>query len=369
MKRIARFVPVPIVGGVGVSVLTYFRLLDHAKYPTDFFVQSALPSEIVREIESAGGRVVVLPPFSRPLSYLMRTVSELRNGHYDVVHSHMNTLSAFPLLAALIVRVPIRIAQAHATSSWREPLRHFSKLILRPLTKLLATRYAACSENAGRWQFGEKALRTGRVLIIHTAIDLDRFAFDAAKRVAIRTKLGFTDGEPVVGHVGRMCSVKNQLRLLSIFAQVKRHLPAARLLLVGGGAMLESVKAQANVLGLGESVVFAGETNGAADYYHAMDVFAFPSLYEGLGRSLIEAQTNGVRSVASTAVPSEAKVTNLVEFVPLELSDAFWAERLVAALRSPRGDCGSALQVAAAGYDVRQEVHRHAALYDLADKC
>lgn len=368
MKRIARFVPVPIVGGVGVSVMAYFRLLDHAQYPTDFFVQEALPRDLEDEICAAGGRVIVLPPFSHPFRYLRQTIAALRAGRYDVVHSHMNTLGAFPLFAAWRAGVPVRIAQAHATSSWREPLRHLSKLILRPLTNLLATRYAACSENAARWQFGEAALRAGRVLIIHTAIDLDRFAFDAAKRVAMRKQLEFTDGEPVIGHVGRMCSVKNQLRLLSIFVQVRERLPAARLLLVGGGAMLESVKAKADALGLGESVVFAGETNGAADYYQAMDVFAFPSLYEGLGRSLIEAQTNGVRSVASTAVPPEAKVTELVEFVSLESSDAFWAERLVAALHAPRGDHDSLSRVAAAGYDVQQEVNRHAALYDSADK-
>lgn len=366
MTRVARFVPVPFVGGVGVSVMAYWRLMDHAEFPADFFVREPLPEPLVREIESEGGRVFVVPGFSRPLAFLRTTVRLLKEGRYGIVHANMSTLSAFPLLAAKLAGVPVRIAHSHTTSTFREPVRHLAKLALRPLANVLATRYAACSENAARWQFGASRVKAGRVCVLHTAVDMRRFAFAAGERARLRRELGYGPDDIVVGLVGRLVTQKNPVRTVRILGSFARIRPSARLLVVGDGPLSDAMRTEADRLGLRGRVTFVGRKTDPSPYYNAMDVFAFPSLYEGLGRVLVEAQINGLRGVASDAVPQEAKVSELVEFVPLAASDDEWAAAFGRAADAGRTAQDMRPTVADAGYDITREARRNADFYRAA---
>jgi glycosyltransferase involved in cell wall biosynthesis len=164
------------------------------------------------------------------------------------------------------------------------------------------------------------------VYLMRNAIDLEKFTFSGEKRNAIREALGIGRDALVLGHVGRFAKEKNHSFLLDVFSRLRKLQPEARLLLLGDGELFEAVKAEAARAGLADGVIFAGRQADVGAYMSAMDVFVMPSLFEGLGIVLIEAQANGLPCVASDQVPLETKASELIEYLPLRGDVDRWVE-------------------------------------------
>lgn len=261
-------------------------------------------------------------------SYIKNLKKIFKENDYKVVHSHVNALSVFPLYAAKKVGVKIRIAHSHSTSSKKEHGRNFIKNILRLFSKKYATHYFACSELAGRWLFGDKTFDKGLVTVINNAIELEKYKFNADIRNKLRVQYGLTN-QFVIGHIGRFMSQKNHTFLIDIFNEVQKRRSDAKLILIGDGPLYNEIAEKVEQLGLTDKVVFTGVRSDAGEYYNAMDVFVLPSLYEGFGIVLIEAQANGLPCVASTEVPEEVNIANQVDFLELSDSVESWASHIV----------------------------------------
>ena len=189
------------------------------------------------------------------------------------------------------------------------------KQALRPFSKKYATDYFACSELAGRWLFGDKTFEQGKVTIINNAIDLDKFKYDEKVRKEKRKELNINDDTLVVGHIGRFVAQKNHTFLIDIFSELHKKEKNSILLLIGQGPLIGEIKQKVETLGISDSVKFLGQRDDVNELYNAMDLFLFPSLYEGLGMVLIEAQANGLPCIASTEVPKNARVSKKISFV------------------------------------------------------
>ena len=307
--RVAQIIGVASNGGVESIVMNYYKNIDRSKVQFDFLVESE--SQIInkKEIESMGGRVIFIPSYKSLFKYNRALKRIFKENKYDIIHSNMNTLSVFPLRVAKKCGAKIRIAHSHSTSNRKEKLRNFLKNILRKFSKIYATHYFACSEEAGRYQFGDKAYNDGKVAIINNAIDFEKFKYNETIRKNIRKEYG-VENNLVIGHVGRFVSVKNHSFLIDVFSQICKKEPSSCLLLVGEGPLQSEIVEKVESLGLKDKVIFAGSSCNVAALYNAMDVFAFPSLYEGLGMALIEAQINGTKCVYSQAIPKEAIISD-----------------------------------------------------------
>ena len=228
--------------------------------------------------------------------------------------------------------------------------------ILHKLNKSQVTRYAtdfwACSRLAGEFFYSARVVDGPRYREINNAIDPIPFLYDPAMRQSARQELGLEDAF-VVGHVGRLHFQKNQSFLLDVFKELYTRRPDARLLLVGQGEDEAMLREKVHRLGLEESVRFLGVRGDVPRLMQAMDVFAFPSVFEGLGIVLVEAQAAGLGCVTSTEVPAIAKVTELLSFLPLSASPALWAQAVEQAA-CPRTDRRQ--EIADAGYDIHQQV-------------
>ena len=188
-----------------------------------------------------------------------------------------------------------------------------------------ANNYFACSEEAGEWLFGKKIINNNQLKIFKNAINCTEFKFNEDKRKWMRKELGL-ENKLVIGHVGRFNPQKNHKFLIDIFNEVYKKNKESVLLLVGEGDLLEEMKKYVNKLQLEEAVKFLGLRSDIADLMQSMDVFLFPSKYEGLGVVLIEAQAAGLRCLTSKGTPKEADVTDTVEFLSLEKSAKEWAK-------------------------------------------
>lgn len=223
---------------------------------------------------------------------------------------------------------------------------YFKKRMMPYLTHLFM-----CGEESGKWLYGDK--NKSRFIMLNNAIDAAVYSFDASKREEMRRQLGLT-GELVIGHVGRFNPQKNHAFLLDIFAALLKKEPNAVLLLVGGGADMPKIQAKVQELGIAERVRFLGVRSDVADLMQAMDVFVFPSLYEGLPVTMVEAQASGLPCIISDKVPPECILTEgLVNIMPLSASPEAWAEKILTMRAVPRTDLRE--EIAAHGFDITTE--------------
>ena len=219
---------------------------------------------------------------------------------------------------------------------------------MRALILSCSTDLVGCGIQAGKRLFGEKAWEKRGNLILN-GIDVAGFVYDAEKRAAIRAKLGLGD-RFVLGHAGHLAEVKNQSFLLDLMPEVLKRRPDAMLLLLGEGGDRPMLEQKIRDMALQNHVIMTGNVTNVADYLSAMDVFVFPSIYEGVPVSMVEAQTAGLPCCISTNVPRETAITGLVEFISLEQNPEFWAERIRQRAEDPRRDMTR--EIEQAGFDV-----------------
>lgn len=328
--RVLRIIGECKTGGTETIALNYYKNLNHNAISMDFlFYGDSLPrfDEALRE---NGDCVINVVDYTQNLIGSIKGIrAAVKKGNYDIVHAQLNALNFFPLLGAYLGGAKIRIAASHSTANLKyEFKKSIVKCLIRPTSGLLATNYAACSEYAGKWCFGKRALESGQIKIIHNAIDLDKFVYSDCTRKKVRDENGWSN-KFVIGHAGRFTEQKNHKFMLNIFLEVKKKCPNAMLVFVGDGHLMEAIQEKAKEMGIIDSVQFLGVRFDVNELLQGMDVFLFPSLYEGLGNVITEAQAVGLRCVVSDAVPREVKLTELVDYVPLSENPDVWAEPIM----------------------------------------
>lgn len=326
--RIAQIVGKWLGGGVEAVVMNYYRHIDRTKIQFDFICDNDSTNIPYKEIEELGGKVILIPPYQKVFKYHKELKKVLKDGNYKIVHSHINTLSVFSLFAAKCADVPVRIAHSHSTTNKKEWKKNIVKIILRPFTKLVATDYMACTEHAGRWMFGNKNFANDKIYILNNAIDLDKFKYNEKIRSKIRKDLNISKDTVVIGHIGRFVAQKNHTQLIDIFNDYHKKNNNSILMLIGQGPLMEEIKEKVNNLGLNDCVIFLGQKDNVNEYYNAMDLFLFPSLYEGLGMVVIEAQVNGLPCIVSDEVPKIAKISDNIKFISIKDSGLRWVSIL-----------------------------------------
>ena len=355
--RVAQVVGPVVLGGVDTMVMNYYRRIDRSKVQFDFIMDGYYDTPIDAEIKALGGGVYKVEPYADNMLKSMRQYYRIfKENRYPIVHSHMNTLSVFPLFEAWRAGVPIRIAHSHSTAARSEGKKTMMKYALRPFAKIFPTHTCACSEYAGRWLFGDRLFDAGKVHLVKNAIDLDRFRFNPETRERVRAELGIGD-KFAVGHVGRFMYQKNHDFLIDIFCEIHRRKPNSVLLLIGEGPLKEQIRQKADGLGLSDSVCFMGLRRDVPELYQAMDALMLPSFYEGLPVVGVEAQAAGLPCLVSDTVTREIKVTPLVEFFSLSRPAEEWADKTLSfAGRFQRVETGAKMKDA--GFEVQTEAKR-----------
>ncbi|NLZ94390.1 MAG: glycosyltransferase family 1 protein [Bacteroidales bacterium] len=351
--RVAHIIGKWVGGGVESVVMNYYRHIDRTKIQFDFICDDDSTNIPYEEIDSLGGRVILIPPYQKIFKYHKVLKKVLKERKYKIVHSHINTLSVFSLCAAKSAGVPVRIAHSHSTSNKSEYLKNGLKFVLKPFSKLFATHYMACTEDAGRWLFGDREFELGNVFILNNAIDVEKFEYNKELRDLKRKELSIDDETFVIGHIGRFVEQKNHRFLIDVFYKFHGEYPNSVLLLVGQGPLVQEIKEKVNSLKLNDAVQFLGQRNDVSELYQAFDLFLFPSLYEGLGMVMIEAQCSGLPCVASDEVPKASKINDNVEYVSLKQNKDYWLKVVKENLSKKRSfDIN---QIEKAGYSIRSE--------------
>jgi glycosyltransferase involved in cell wall biosynthesis len=325
MIRICQVVGNMNGGGVESVIMNYYRHVDRDKVQFDFIVTENSALVPRREMESLGGRVFIVPPYTDLLRF-QRACYALFSEHreWKIVHAHMNALNVFPLREAKHAGVPVRISHSHSTSGSGEVVKNIAKFLLKPMANIYPTERFACGEYAGQWLFGYKYPFT----IMRNAIDLQKFAFSSEKRSLAREEFGVDERTFVVGHLGRFMEQKNHAFLLDVFASLLSMKPNSLLVLAGTGPLLDAMKKKAVNLGISDQVLFLGQRDDADVLYCGFDALCMPSLYEGLPVVGVEAQVSGLPFLISDQVTDEVIITSRSEKLQLDSEPKKWAKRL-----------------------------------------
>lgn len=318
-------------GGVANFVMNTYRRIDREKIQYDFAITGGEKSLLDEEAEVLGARLFY---FDTGKSLTDNLKDVLKNkGAFAVVHSHVFFYSGLVIREAKRCGVPVRIAHAHNAHTGESTSlpRKAYEAGMRHLMRSGATIMMGCSEKACRYVFGENCMSDSRTLVMPDGIDCERFAFDENMRKKVRAEYGLGDSF-VVGHVGHFNPAKNHEKILSAFASFVKQREDSRLFLVGDGELENDVRLKSEELGLTDKVVFAGAHRDVENMYQAMDVFLFPSKYEGFGMAMIEAQASGLACVASDVVPEDTNADGRAVYLSLDETDDVWADALRAAV-------------------------------------
>ena len=350
------------LGGAESRTMDLYRSTDRQKMQFDFLVHSSEKEHFDEEIEALGGRIYRVPRFKvyNWFSY-KRALKRFFAQHHEfrAVHGHMTSTAAIYLPIAKKAGIPIVIGHARSAGVAGGLKGLLTKWLRRPL-KHRADYCLACSKEAGEAVYGKKWVDAGRVEVVPNAVDAAKYAYDENVRNEMRRELGLSD-KLVIGHVGSFREAKNHVFLIQIFAEIYKKRKDAVLLLLGDGALRETIEKQVSEAGLTQAVRFLDNQAKVSPYYQAMDYLVFPSLYEGLPGTVIEAQAAGLRVLVSDEVTKEAGVTELAEFFSLHRAASEWAAHVVENCEYERKSRLSDIQKA--GFDISAQVARYEEIY------
>ena len=359
-------------GGVETWLMHVLRHIDRERFAMDFLVHASAPGQYDAEAQRLGSQILHCPAPRRPWRYARRFRMLLQeHGPYDVVHSHVYHYSGLVLRLAQQAGVPRRIAHSHTAQDAGggqtiSPLRELYWRLARQWIHRYATRGLACSRDAARSLFGNAWQSDPRWQTLPYGVDFEPFE-QPVDRPAVRGEVGIPDDALVVGHVGTFSAVKNHAFFIQVAEQIRQRRDDAWFLLVGDGPLRGEIESEVARRGLADRFVFAGSRDDVPRVLRgAMDAFLFPSLYEGLGLVLVEAQAAGLPAVYSDRVPAEAAVVEEL-LCPLSLSQpaSEWAERLLGLLdaRSDKYRQAALERLKQSDFDMAQCIDRLEKLY------
>lgn len=353
MIRVLHVIGAMKSGGAEAMIMNLYRHIDRNQVQFDFVVHTEEKCFYDKEITKLGGRIYRTERFNiiNWLSY-RKFWNDFFCEHeeYKIVHGHINSSAAIYLSIAK-EHGRIAIVHSHSIKNTEKSLRAYAfRIFIYPI-RYIADYFLACSEKAGETRFGKHVIESENYKVFKNGIDVKLFCFQMEIRKVIREEYGIPEEKLIIGHVGRFTFAKNHKFLLEVFKKVNEIYSDAELWLIGTGELEEKIRTQVQNMGMGKKVRFIGETSRVSEYLQAMDIFVFPSFYEGLGIAVVEAQAAGLPCIISDVIPNEADMgCRLVKRLSLEDSAEDWADAIMAKRGLVRMDTTGYLRKA--GFDI-----------------
>lgn len=357
------------LGGAESRIMDLYRHMDRSRVQFDFLVHTDEEGHFEKEILRLGGRIFRVPRFQLYNYFSYRKAMEdfFKEHHeFKAVQGHMTSTAAIYLPIAKKAGISVTIAHARSAGVDKGLKGKLTGWMRRNLSQK-ADYLFTCSRLAGISVFGEKAVREGKTVFIPNAIDCQAFAYNEEKRAKMRRELGIED-KYVIGHVGRFHYAKNHEYLLKVFAALcgKGETESEYvLLLLGEGSGMEGVKQLAGELGIAQKVYFLGNHSNIYDYYQAMDYFVYPSRFEGLPGTVVEAQASGLKVLMSDTICEEVAVTGLVHTMSISGEPSMWADYLKDTGVYER--VSHVEEMKKAGFDVGAQAEKMTAFYETGE--
>lgn len=357
--QIFHFIPGFKFGGIESRTLELYSHIDKEKYQFNIVTFAKTDSLHLPQITDNGGKIISVSPISiRTLYRHYKDIKNVfKNNQIDVAHCYSPQSGLAFLQIAKKFGVKCRILHAR-TSSFEGGKNTLVKSVVKKLEVKKANVRLAVSKKAGNWLFGKKDFE-----VIPNAIELEKYIYSEKDRESIRKRFDLTN-QFVVGHVGRSTYAKNHEFLFKVFSLFNKQYQNSVLMLVGPEKDDIAINNLCERYGVKDKVILCGYQNNTVPFYSAMDVLVFPSLYEGLPGTLIEAQASGLKCIASDSITDEVKLTDDIEFLSLADRIDVWTEAIKKCIGYCRKDNGKIIE--GKGYSLEVASKRIMEIYDIA---
>lgn len=366
MRRILVVITTSFVpyGGLTTVMMNYYRAMNKDGLHVDFASTNVLDDKVLLcELKEHHSNYYCLGDRKRHiLQYMLNLGKILKKNKYDIIHVNANSATAvFELFVAKICSVKRRIVHIH-TSRCNHVTLH---KILYPLFSVMYTDAISCSQKAGDWIF-----KDGNYTILNNGIDSERFRFNELSRKRIRVQYNISDDCVLIGHVGKIYQPKNHKFMIEIFKSIHELDANTRFLLVGDGEMRNEIEALVNTYGLTEYVIFAGMQTCIEEYLSAMDLFIFPSIWEGMPLSVIEAQASGLTCFISDTIDNTVCITDTIKMLSISSVDGWIDEFNAFRINSNRVNSSrkNINDIKSSGFDTSANVEKLEELYEMRRK-
>lgn len=346
MERVLLVVHEMNRGGIENLIMNIYRAIDRNKIQFDFVVHVDEKCDFDDEIKQLGGKIYhcFQYKFYNHFNYKKWWNNFFKeHSKYKVIHAHYFTLANIYLRIAKKFGLKT-IAHSH-TSRKKFGIRGLVDKLLRINYNFCCDYKFACSIEAAKYLYKSEF---EKAIIMKNGIDIDKYCFDEKMKKQIQDSYDL-DGL-VIGNVGNLQKVKNQKFLIDILKELIDLNIEVTLLLIGQSYVGDEYEQYAKEIGVYDNVVFAGKQRNVHEWLSALDVFAMPSLYEGLPVSAVEAQASGLTCLLSDTIPNDIDISGRVEFMSLEKSAKEWAEKIISMFPYDRTDVRQ--RIVAAGYDI-----------------
>lgn len=343
-------------GGAESMIMNIYRNIDRSKVQFDFVVHTDDKCHFDEEIYRLGGEIYHVPKYTikNHFSYIKAWNEFFKKHHeYKIIHGHMYSIASVYLSVAKKHGL-ITIAHSHNTSNGTGMNKIIRQIYRMPINKCSDYKFA-CGIEAGKWLF-----RTKDFKVINNAIDVKQYKYNEEIAREYRAKLNISD-KFVIGHVGRFQEQKNHEFLIDVFYEIQKQREDAVLLLVGDGGLRPQIEEKVEKLGINEKVIFTGVRFDVPDLMQAMDMFLFPSHYEGLSVVLIEVQAAGLPIYTSSTVAKETDITKTIKFINLEDGATGWTKIILQSGCEREKSNGE--RIVESGYDIKQSGCKMQELY------
>lgn len=345
-------------GGAETMIMNLYRKIDRSQIQFDFVVHTDKKAFYDDEIHALGGKIYSTKRYNiiNYFSY-KKFWDDFFEQHpeYQIVHGHINS-SAAVYLSSAKRHGKIAVAHSHATKNTKRNLRAYAFDISAYPIRLIADYFWGCSLQAGLDRFGKKVVCSDRFRVLNNGIETEKYTYSPQIREIIRSQYKISNNTYVVGHVGRFTYAKNHDFLIDIFEKMHQTMTDSKLMLIGTGELKNTIREKVQRLHLEADVIFVGQVKNVYDYLQAMDVFVFPSVFEGLGIALIEAQAAGLPCVVSENIQEEAKLPcDLVHTLNIDDGAMHWAEQIQELQGTERKDTSQAVK--GAGFDIEESAN------------
>ena len=310
-----------------------FNMYSHFNKPADYLFITPFHAdnvELIEKINNRGDEYISnnykFESVLRKL-YIIKTAKKSIPSGYDVIHIHSGSIFNLMVVSKIAKKKGIKKVIVHSHATGHADAKHgLIKKISDSYLDKYADVFLACSKEAGRFKYSDEVLNSERFKVINNGIELDNYKYDTENRKQIRDELNLKD-EFVLCNVGRYSAEKNQKYIVRVFNEYLKINSNSKLLFVGGeGPAKDELIQEIKNLGIDSKVIMLTKRNDINKILSAVDVFLFPSLFEGLGISGIEAQASGLHTICSENIPDEADVSPLFHRLSLNDGEKIWAE-------------------------------------------
>lgn len=313
-------------GGIETYLNKIWTNIDHSRFHFSFIDMTGEGKTpcFYEELKKSGATFYKITPRKVSILKNKHDIEELfQNNHFDILHFNVNTLSyVFPIQVALKNDVKVIV---HSRNGGSASSKHVTK-ILHSVNKKRISKYPivriAVSQKAGEWLFGPS-----KFSVYYNGVETSKYKFLPNAREKLRKQMNCEDSL-VIGNVGAFLPAKNHVFMINVFEELIKSIPNATLLFVGDGPEKSKMEELVREKELSNKVIFLGVRKDLQELYSAMDLFWFPSLYEGFGNVVLEAECSGLPCLLSDCIPLDAMIVDNAVSFGLDKPLSEWAKKI-----------------------------------------